>query len=220
MFKGQPFRISRPYGSYVIENILYKVAFPAEFHAQTAVEAAFQLYPDVKDRLHEIEKVVITTQESAVRIIDKRGPLYNPADRDHCIQYMTAIGLIFGNLSAEHYEDEEASDPRIDELREKMVCVEDPQYSRDYLDPEKRSIANAVQVFFKDGTQTEKVEVQYPLGHRRRRAEGVPLLEEKFRLNLAGHYPQAQIDAILTLVDDPARLDQTAVNEFVDLLSL
>jgi 2-methylcitrate dehydratase len=172
-FKGQPFQLSRPFGSYVMENILFKVSFPAEFHAQTAVEAALQLHPEVKDRLGKIEKVVITTQKSALRIIDKKGPLSNFADRDHCIQYMTAIGLIFGELTAEHYGDAVAADPRIDALREKMTCVEDPQYSRDYLDPEKRSIANAVQVFFRDGTQTNVAEVQYPMGHRRRR-HGTP----------------------------------------------
>jgi 2-methylcitrate dehydratase len=216
-FKGQPFRLSRPFGSYVMENILFKVSFPAEFHAQTAVEAALQLHPVVKDRLAEIEKVVITTQESAMRIIDKKGPLSNFADRDHCIQYMTAVGLIFGDLTAEHYGDAVAADPRIDALRDKMTCVEDPQYSRDYLDPEKRSIANAVQVFFKDGTKTDFVEVQYPLGHRRRRREALPLLEEKFRENLASHLPEKQVSAILPLFRDHERLDGMPVHEFVDL---
>ena len=216
-FKGQPFRLPRPFGSYVMENILFKVSFPAEFHAQTAVEAALQLHPVVKGRLGEIEKVVITTQESAMRIIDKKGPLFNFADRDHCIQYMTAIGLIFGDLTAEHYGDAVAADPRIDALREKMTCVEDPQYSRDYLDPEKRSIANAVQVFFKDGTKTDFVEVQYPLGHRRRRQEALPLLEEKFRENLAGHLPEKRVSAILPLFRDPERLEDMPVHEFVDL---
>ena len=217
LFHGQPLRIERPYGSYVIENILFKVAFPAEFHAQTAVEAAIRLHSQLKDRLNEIDKVVITTQESAIRIIDKRGPLNNPADRDHCIQYMTAIGLIFGNLTAEHYEDEASADPRIDELRNKMVCVEDPTYSRDYLDPEKRSIANAVQVFFRDGSKTEFSAVEYPLGHPRRRIEGIPLLEQKFMRNLAGHFPQAQNAAILELVRDPVRFEAAPVNEVMDL---
>jgi 2-methylcitrate dehydratase len=216
-FKGQPFRISRPFGSYVMENILFKVSFPAEFHAQTAVEAALQLHPVVKDRLGEIEKVVITTQESAIRIIDKNGPLRNFADRDHCIQYMTAIGLIFGDLTAEHYGDAVAADPRIDALREKMVCVEDPRYSRDYLNPEKRSIANAVQVFFKNGTQTNFVEVQYPIGHRRRRHEALPLLEEKFRENLASHLPEKQMSAILSLFRNSERLEAMPVHELVDL---
>ncbi len=215
--KGQPFRISRPFGSYVMENILFKVSFPAEFHAQTAVEAALQLHPVVRDRLGEIDRVVITTQESALRIIDKKGPLHNFADRDHCIQYMTAIGLIFGDLTAEHYRDAAAADPRIDSLREKMVCVEDPRYSRDYLDPEKRSIANAVQVFFKNGTQTDFVEVQYPLGHRRRRCEALPLLEEKFRENLASHFPKKQVSAILSLFCNHEGLEAIPVNELVDL---
>jgi 2-methylcitrate dehydratase len=216
-FKGQPFRFSRPFGSYVMENILFKVSFPAEFHAQTAVEAALQLHPTVKDRLNEIEKVVITTQESAIRIIDKKGPLSNFADRDHCIQYMTAIGLIFGELTADHYGDAMAADPRIDVLREKMTCVEDPRYSRDYLDPEKRSIANAVQVFFKDGTKTDFVEVQYPLGHRRRRKEALPLLEEKFRKNLASHLSEKQVSAILPFFRDQERLEGLPVHEFMDL---
>jgi 2-methylcitrate dehydratase len=216
-FKGQPFRLSQPFGSYVMENILFKVSFPAEFHAQTAVEAALQLHSKVKDRLGEIEKVSITTQESALRIIDKKGPLNNFADRDHCIQYMTAIALIFGGLTAEHYGDAVAVDPRIDALREKMNCVENPQYSRDYLDPEKRSIANAVQVFFKNGTKTDFVEVKYPLGHRRRRHEALPLLKEKFRVNLAGHFPEKQVSAILNLLDSTERLDVMPVHELVDL---
>ncbi len=207
LFRGQPLRLAQPFGSYVMENILFKVSFPAEFHAQTAVEAAVQLHPLVKDRLDEIEKVVITTQESAMRIIDKSGPLYNPADRDHCIQYMTAIGLIFGDLTAEHYEDETAADPRIDALRAKMTCVENPQYSRDYLDPDKRSIANAVQVFFKDGTSTENVAVEYPIGHRRRRAEAIPLLEEKFKENLSDRFLSEQIQDLLALFKDQEKLE-------------
>ena len=180
LFKGKPFILGRPLGSYVMENVLFKISFPAEFHAQTAVEAAFHLHNQVKDRIEQIDKVIITTHESAIRIIDKSGPLHNPADRDHCIQYMTAVGLIFGELTADHYEDTIARDPRIDALRAKMICVEDSQYSKDYLDPQKRSIANAVQVFFKDGSSTEKVVVEYPIGHRRRRAEGMPLLVKKF----------------------------------------
>ena len=217
LFKSQSFKFQRPYGSYVMENVLFKISFPAEFHGQTAVEAALQLHPLVKNRLESIEKVVITTQESAMRIIDKRGPLYNPADRDHCIQYMTAIGLIFGTLTADHYEDKIAADPRIDALRDKMECVEDPQYSRDYLDPEKRSIANAVQVFFKDGSATEKVVVEYPLGHRRRRAEALPLLEAKFKTNLARRFAPHQTNAILDLCQDQQRLEETPVNEFMGL---
>jgi len=219
-FKGQPFRLSRPFGSYVMENILFKVSFPAEFHAQTAVEAALQLHPEVKDWLDEVEKVVITTQESALRIIDKKGPLNNFADRDHCIQYMTAIGLIFGELTAEHYGDAVAADPRIDALREKMNCVEDPQYSRDYLDPEKRSIANAVQVFFKNGTQTKVAEVQYPLGHRRRRHEALPLLKEKFRENIASHFSEKQASSILNLFSDLERPETMPVHELVDLFAI
>jgi 2-methylcitrate dehydratase len=217
LFKGRPFNFPRAYGSYVMENVLFKVAFPAEFHAQTAVEAAFQLHPQVKDRLDEIEQVVITTQESALRIIDKTGPLYNPADRDHCIQYMTAVGLIFGELTANYYEDEAASDPRIDALREKMVCVEDPQFTRDYLDPDKRSIANAVQVFFKDGSQTAQVVVEYPLGHRRRREKGIPLLVEKFKTHLSHRIGPDQAAAILEVCLDQARLENTAVDEFVNM---
>jgi 2-methylcitrate dehydratase len=216
LFRGQPLRLGRPFGSYVMENILFKVSFPAEFHAQTAVEAAFQLHPRVKGRLEDIERVTITTQESAKRIIDKSGPLYNPADRDHCIQYMTAIGLIYGDLTAAHYEDKIAADPRIDGLRAKMTCVEDPRYSRDYLDPEKRSIANAVQVFFKDGSQTENVAVEYPIGHRRRRAEAIPLLVEKFRENVESHFQPGQTDAILSQFRNLEALDQMPVQELVD----
>ncbi len=217
LFKGQPFKFQRPYGTYVMENVLFKISFPAEFHAQTAVECALILHPLVKDRLNDIEKVVITTHESAIRIIDKKGPLNNPADRDHCIQYMSAVGLITGNLTAADYEDVVAHDPRIDVLRDKMVCVEKEEYSRDYHDPEKRSIANAIQIFFKDGSHTQNVEVEYPIGHRRRRAEGIPHLEQKFRTNLARRFPVRQQQAILALALDQKRLEQTPVNEFVDL---
>ncbi len=216
-FKGQPFKFSQPYGSYVMENILFKISFPAEFHAQTAVEAAFELHPLVAGRLDEIERVVITTHESAIRIIDKKGPLYNPADRDHCLQYMTAVGLIYGKLTAAHYEDQIAADPRIDALREKMEVVEDQQYSRDYLDPDKRSIANALQIYFKDGSASPKAAVEYPLGHRRRRAEGVPLLVGKFKRNLARRLDPQRSAAILELCSDQARLEATAVDEFVEL---
>ncbi len=217
LFRGQPFRFSRPFGSYVMENVLFKVSFPAEFHAQTAVEAAFQLHPQVSSRLDEIEKVVITTHESAIRIIDKRGPLHNPADRDHCIQYMTAVGLIFGELTARYYEDDLASDVRIDALREKMEVVENSQFSRDYLDPDKRSIANAVQVFFRDGSSTAQVLVEYPLGHRRRRAESIPHLVEKFKTNLARQFAPKQAERILTVCLDAEQLDAMPVDEFVDL---
>src|SRR2546422_3092562 len=167
LFRGQPIRASQPFGSYVMENILFKISFPAEFHAQTAVEAAIRLHPQVRDRLSDIKQVAIMTQESGIRIIDKTGPLHNTADRDHCLQYMTAIGLIFGTLNADHYEDATARDPRVDALRSKMIVREDPRYSREYLEPEKRSIANAVQIFFNNGNSTEKNEVEYPIGHRR-----------------------------------------------------
>jgi 2-methylcitrate dehydratase len=217
LFRGKPFRFQRQYGSYVMENVVFKIAFPAEYHAQTAVECAVRLHRQVKDRLDDIKKIVVTTHESAIRIIDKKGPLHNPADRDHCIQYMTAIGLIKGNLTAADYEDNVAADPRIDRLRSQMVCVENKQWSRDYLDPAKRSAANAVQVFLKDGSKLDKVTVEYPVGHRRRRQEGVPLLEAKFRTNLARRLPPRQQQAIISLCGDPRRLEATPVNEFVDL---
>lgn len=217
LFRGNEFKFQRPYGSYVMENVLFKVSFPAEFHAQTAVECALQLHPQAKDRLAQIDRIEITTHESAIRIIDKKGPLYNPADRDHCIQYMVAVGLIFGELTAAHYEDSVAADPRIDALRDKMTCIENPQYSRDYLDPSKRSIANAIQIFFRDGTKTEKVEVQYPIGHRRRRKEGIPLLIEKFKTNLARRFPDKQQKAILDVCLDRTKLEAMSVHEFVDM---
>lgn len=216
-FKGKPFKFKRPYGSYVMENVLFKISFPAEFHAQTAVECAVKLHPELKNRLDEVRKIVITTHESAIRIIDKQGPLHNPADRDHCIQYMTAVGLIKGTLTAADYEDQVAADPRIDRLRARMVCVENKQWSRDYLDPAKRSASNAVQVFFKNGSKTGQVAVEYPIGHRRRRKEGVPLLEAKFRANLARRLPPKRQQAILALCLDQARLEATPVHEFVDL---
>jgi 2-methylcitrate dehydratase len=200
-----------------MENVLFKISYPAEFHAQTAVEAAIRLHPQVKDRLDDVKKIVITTHESAIRIIDKKGPLHNPADRDHCIQYMTAIGLMKGALTAGDYEDDVAADPMIDRLRAKMTCVEHKPWTRDYLDPKKRSIANAVQIFFNDGTKSERVDVEYPLGHRRRRAEGVPQLEAKFRVNLARRLPPKQQHAILALTRHQERLEATPVNEFVDL---
>ena len=192
LFKGNAFKFQRPYGSYVMENVLFKISFPAEFHAQTAVECAMQLHPLVNDRLADIEKITIRTHESAIRIIDKKGPLDNPADRDHCIQYMVAVPLIHGRLTAADYEDSIARDPRIDALRDKMVCVEDKQFSKDYHDPDKRSIANAITVRFKDGTKTKEIVVEYPIGHRRRRKEGIPVLIEKFRTNLARRFPEKQ----------------------------
>ncbi len=217
LFKGRAFQFPRPYGSYVMENVLFKISFPAEFHAQTAVECALQLHPLVKDRLADIRKITIRTHESAIRIIDKQGPLYNPADRDHCIQYMVAVPLIFGRLTADDYEDDVAADPRIDALRAKMECVEDKQFSRDYLDPDKRSIANAITVEFTDGRKTDEVVVEYPIGHRRRRREGIPLLEAKFATNLARRLPPKQRSAILALCADAKKLEATPVNEFVDL---
>src|SRR2546421_12934153 len=188
LFKGKPFRFQRPYGSYVMENVLFKISFPAEFHAQTAVECAMQLHPLVRDRLGDIARITIRTHESALRIIDKQGPLSNPADRDHCIQYMGAVPLIHGRLLAGDYEDGIAADPRIDALRAKMVCVDDPRFSKDYLDPEKRSIANAITIEFADGNRAREAVVEYPIGHRRRRKEGIPLLIEKFKTNLARRF--------------------------------
>ena len=220
LFKGQPFKLTRPYGSYVMENVLFKISYPAEFHAQTAVECAMQLHPLVKDRLDDIEAITIRTHESAIRIIDKKGPLSNPADRDHCIQYMVAVPLIHGRLTAADYEDSIASDPRIDRLREKMTCVEDRQFSRDYLDPDKRSIANAITVEWKDGNKTREVVVEYPIGHRRRRNEGIPLLIEKFRTNLARRFPEKQQQRILDVALDANVLDPTPVHAFVDLFTI
>ena len=220
LFKGQPFVLKQAYSSYVMENVLFKISFPAEFHAQTAVECAVRLYPEVGHRLNDIKKVVITTHESAIRIIDKSGPLNNPADRDHCIQYMCAIGLIKGNLTAADYEEDVARDPRVDALREKMVCVEHKPWTKDYLDPKKRSIANAIQVFFKDGSKTANVAVEYPIGHRRRRKDGIPLLEAKFRTNLARKFADKQRAAIYNLCRDQKNLEATPVHEFVDLFAL
>jgi 2-methylcitrate dehydratase len=217
LFRGNQFKFQRAYGSYVMEQVLFKISFPAEFHAQTAVECAMQLHPKVKDRLDQIRKIEITTHESAIRIIDKKGPLHNPADRDHCMQYMVAAGLIFGQLTSAHYEDATAADPRIDALRDKMACIENPQYTKDYHDPAKRSIANAIQIHFKDGSKTAKIEVEYPIGHRRRRKEGMPVLVEKFRTNLARRFPSRQQNGILDVCLNKTKLDSMPVNEFVDL---
>ena len=214
-FKGNSLKLARPLGSYVMEQILFKISFPAEFHAQTAVECALKLHPLVKDRLDQIERVELTTHESAIRIIDKSGPLHNPADRDHCLQYMTAIGMIFGALTADHYEDNIAADPRIDALRAKMTVTEDKAYSKDYLDPGKRSIANAAQVFFKDGTRTDKVEVHFPLGHRRRRKEGIPVLQQKALAAFAAHYGKAKAIKLMALFTDRRKLESIPVHEFV-----
>ncbi len=217
--QGKPFIINQDFGSYVMENVLFKISFPAEFHAQTAVECAFKLHPQIKDRLDDIKEVKLTTHESAIRIIDKSGPLNNPADRDHCLQYMTAIGLIFGELTADHYEDKIAKDPRIDALRDKMTVEEDPRYTKEYLDADKRSIANAVQVIFNDGSSTDNVEVEYPVGHRRRREEGIPLLVDKFRANLLTRYSEHQADEIMDLCMDHGRLVETPVPVFMEAFS-
>jgi 2-methylcitrate dehydratase len=217
LFKGEKFRFRRDYGSYVMENILFKISFPAEFHAQTAVECAMQLHAEVSDRLEEIESIELTTQESGVRIISKDGPLHNPADRDHCLQYMVAVPLIFGYLTAECYEDDFASDPRIDTLREKMRVNEEPRFSAEYVDLDKRAIGNSVQVFFKDGTSTEKVSIDYPIGHRRRRQEGIPLLEKKFQSALATRFSDVQATSIRDLCMDQQKLEAMPVNEFMDL---
>ncbi len=217
-FEGRKFDFQRPYGSYVMENVLFKISYPAEFHAQTAVEAAVALHPKVAGRIDAIERIVLTTHESAIRIISKTGTLNNPADRDHCLQYMTAVGLLKGDLTADDYEDDVAADPRIDRLREAMVVEEEARYSREYHQPDKRSIANAVQVFFRDGSSSEKVAVEYPIGHRRRRGEGIPLLVEKFERNLATRFPGARARAIRDLCLDADALAATPVDEFMGLL--
>jgi 2-methylcitrate dehydratase len=217
LFKGKQFKFQRKFGSYVMENVLFKISYPAEFHSQTAVECAMQLHPLVTNRIDQIKKITIRTHEAAIRIIDKKGPLDNPADRDHCIQYMVAVPLLFGRLTAADYEDEVAKDPRIDRLRAKIVCVEDKKFTRDYHEPKKRSIANALTVEFKDGSKLKEVVVEYPIGHKRRRKEGMPVLVEKFKTNLARRLPERQQRAILDLCMDLERLQSTPVNEFVDL---
>ena len=216
-FKGQPLKRSRAYGSYVMENVLFKISFPAEFHAQTAAECAVKLYPMLKGRLEQVDRIVLTTQESAIRIISKTGPLHNPADRDHCLQYIVAVPLIFGNLTADHYEDAVARDARIDALRSKMEGVEDPRYTREYLEPDKRSIANAVQIFFNDGSSTPKIEVEYPLGHRRRRSEGIPLLVQKFEANVGTRLAAAQARRVIDVLQDASRLEQTPARQFLQM---
>ena len=216
LFKGRTFRLSRPYGSYVIENVLFKISYPAEFHAQTAVECALELHPQVVGRLETIDRVVIRTHESALRIIDKKGPLHNPADRDHCLQYMVAVALVKGRLTAEDYEDEAAADPRIDSLRARMEVREEPRFSADYLDPGKRSIANAVQIFFTDGRRTAELVSEYPLGHCRRRTEGIPVLVEKFRTHLARWFSPPQQGKILESSRDVHKLGMLAVNDYLD----
>lgn len=218
LFNGKEIVLNQKLGSYVMENILFKVSYPAEFHAQTAAEAAVELHPKVKDRLDEIEKVVITTHESAIRIIDKKGPLHNPADRDHCLQYITAIGLMNGGITAEDYEDEAAANPIIDELRDKMILEENETYTKEYLDPEKRSIANAVQVFFTDGTSTDNIVCEYPLGHRFRRDEALPQLREKYKYNMATKYSQKQLKDIEDVSYDYETIADMNVNDFMSML--
>ena len=218
LFKGNSLSLPQEFNSYVMENILFKISFPAEFHAQTAVEAAVKLHPEIIDRIGEIEKINIITHESAIRIISKKGELNNPADRDHCIQYMTAIGLLKGNLIAEDYEDEVAQDPRIDALRNKMQVEENTDYSKDYLNPEKRSIANELQIFFSDGSSTEKIEVEYPIGHRRRREEGIPVLINKFEENLKTQFSSSRVNKILDICNDQLELENTSVTDFMELL--
>ena len=222
-FKGNHFKFQRPYGSYVMENVLFKISFPAEFHSQTGVEAAMTIYHQMQaagKTSDDIAKVTIRTHEACIRIIDKKGPLNNPADRDHCIQYMVAVPFIFGRLTARDYEEDIAADPRIDALREKIVCVEDPIYTADYHDPEKRSIANAITVEFKDGTVFDEVAVEYPIGHARRRTEGIPLLIEKYKTNLARIYDGDKQKKIIDLCLDYDKLAATPVNEFMDLMAL
>ena len=219
-FRGQPFKFQRPYGSYVMENVLFKISFPAEFHSQTAVEAAMTLHAELKrlgKSADHIAKVTIRTHEACIRIIDKKGRLANPADRDHCIQYMVAVPLLFGHLTGADYEDDVAADPCIDALREKIVCVEDPQFTKDYHDPNKRSIANALTVELKDGSKLKEVVVEYPVGHMRRRAEGIPLLVEKFMTNLARRFPRKQQEAILAASLDQTALEAIPVHEYVDM---
>ncbi|MEY2850517.1 MAG: 2-methylcitrate dehydratase, partial [Actinomycetota bacterium] len=222
-FKGNEFKFQRPYSSYVMENVLFKISFPAEFHSQTGVEAAMTIYHQMQaagKTSDDIAKVTIRTHEACIRIIDKKGPLNNPADRDHCIQYMVAVPFIFGRLTARDYEEDIAADPRIDALREKIVCVEDPAYTADYHNPEKRSIANAITVEFKDGSVFDEVAVEYPIGHARRRTEGIPLLIEKYKTNLARIYDGDKQKKILELCLDYDKLAATPVNEFMDLMAL
>lgn len=217
LFSGKPMMLERPLGSYIIENILFKISYPAEFHAQTAVEAALDLHPQVKDGIDEIEKIEIFTHDAAIRIITKSGPLYNPADRDHCIQYMVACALLYGHLKAEHYSDEAALDKRIDILREKTFVEEEPQFSKDYLDPKMRSISSTLKITFKDGKVLGPLTVEYPKGHPRRREEAIPLLYKKLEHNLVARFSKEQIDKIVHLLQDGEKLDKMKVPEFVDL---
>lgn len=217
LFGGKPFKFQRPYGSYVMENVLFKLSYPAEFHAQTAVECAVILHPLITTRFHDIARIELVTHESAIRIISKQGALHNPADRDHCLQYMVAIGLLFGDLNAEHYEDTVAADPRIDALRAKMQVSENPQFSRDYHNPDKRSIANSIKLVFNDGSESETVCVEYPIGHKRRRDEGIPVLLDKFARNLKTRFGVAQVDAISRAMSDTNSLAAMSVVDFMAL---
>ncbi|MGZ5571599.1 MAG: bifunctional 2-methylcitrate dehydratase/aconitate hydratase [Usitatibacter sp.] len=222
LFKGHEFKFQRPYGSYVMENVLFKISFPAEFHSQTAVEAAMTIHAELARQgrtPEDIGKITIRTHEACIRIIDKKGPLDNPADRDHCIQYMVAVPILFGRLTASDYEDAVARDPRIDKLRDRIVCVEDKQFTKDYHDPDKRSIANALTVEFNDGKKLKEIVVEYPIGHKRRRKEGMPVLVEKFKTNLARQFAGKQSAAILELCLDPKQLEAAPVHEFVDLMA-
>ena len=213
---GNPLVVNREFGSYVMENVLFKVSFPAEFRAQTAAEAAIMLHPQVANRLDEIDRIRIETQESAMRIINKTGPLKNAADRDHCLQYITAVALLHGELTSDHYEPAAAGDLRIDRLRDQMEVVEQPRYTRDYLDPDLRSIANAVQIFFKDGSSTDRIEVEYPLGHRRRRIEALPLLREKLRTNANTRFAVDRVDELIDRFFDTDQIDSLTVDSFIN----
>ena len=215
LFKGKPVALPQALGSYVMENVLFKISYPAEFHAQTAVEAAMTLHPQIAARLDQIDRVVIETQEPGVRIIDKTGPLANPADRDHCIQYMVAIPLLFGRLEASDYEDAVAADPRVDALRAKMQVKENAEFTKDYYDPQKRYIGNAVQVFFKDGSSSERVAVDFPIGHRKRRAEGMPVLVKKFESSVAAHFQPRQTESIKAMFADRKTLMAMPVSDFM-----
>ena len=217
LFKGKDLIINQNFSSYVMENVLFKISFPAEFHAQTAVEAAVTLHSEIKDKLEDVEKIIITTHESAIRIISKEGKLNNPADRDHCIQYMTAIGLLKGGLIAEDYEDDVAQDPRIDELRAKMHVVECDRYTKEYLEADKRSIANSLQIFYKDGSSSEIIEVEYPIGHRRRREEGIPVLISKFERNLKTQFSSDRSKLISKICSNQENLEKSSVPDFMSL---
>lgn len=217
LFGKKPFKFQRPYGSYVMENVLFKLSYPAEFHAQTAVECAVKLHPEVMAKFDKITRIELITHESAIRIISKQGALHNPADRDHCLQYMVAIGLLFGDLTADHYEDKVAADPRIDALRAKMHVTENERFSREYHDPEKRSIANSIRIYFADGSESDLVTVEYPIGHKRRREEGIPVLMSKFRNNLTTRFDAERVERIMAAMNDTNTLSAMSVKDFMAL---